>query len=140
MWCRDPGYHVRTRDIEEKAAKMTRTSLSGEKHTYESPRCTIALPTAVKVKLETIRSTLEKKQTIITSLDEEIEDLFDKKEIKKEIIESSEFEFKVEGLICQVKSVLSFTASQNAAEKSPLKHETGKGFHRLRFNDLAAKL
>ena len=40
-------------------------------------------PTAVKLKLETIRNTLEKKQSVIASLDEEIEDLCDEKDVQK---------------------------------------------------------
>ena len=74
-----------------------------------------------------MRSTLEKKQMVITSLDEEIKDLLEKKEIEKEIVERSAFEEEVEGIICQVKSVLSFTAPQNVtAEKSPSKNEAVK--------------
>ena len=49
-------------------------------------------PTAVKLKLEAIRNTLEKKQPDIASLDEEFEDLCDEKDIQKEIVERSEFE------------------------------------------------
>ena len=84
-------------------------------------------PTAVKLKLETIRNTLEKKQSVIASLDEEIEDICDEKDVEKEIVERSEFEEELEGIICQLKSVLQYSKTQNdAADISRVKNNTVK--------------
>ena len=61
---------------------------------------------AVKVKLESLRNTLNAKRTTIGSIDNEIEELLDENNIENEIVERSAFEEELEDTICKINAVL----------------------------------
>ena len=81
-------------------------------------------PTTVKLKVETVRNTIDKKQSIIATLNEEIEDLYSEDEIEKEITDRSDFEDEVKEILCNINAILKLTDTQqvhsgNAHQSNP---------------------
>ena len=78
---------------------------------------------SVKIKLETVRSTIDKKQSFIAKLNQEIENLYSEDEIEKEITDRREFENEIEGILCNINAILRLTdmrqvRSENARQSS----------------------
>ena len=67
---------------------------------------------AVRVKLESYRSSLENKRATIASLNNEIEKQFDQQDIEKDIVERSTFEEEIEEVICKINAALTRPQAQ----------------------------
>ena len=75
---------------------VVRNAISKARELLSQTKDDAVTPTTVKLKLETVRNTIDQKQSIIATLNEEIEDLYSEDEIEKEITDRSDFEDEVE--------------------------------------------
>ena len=70
-------------------------------------------PRAVRVKLDSLRATIEKKRETIEALDDEIEELYDDQDIEREILERSELEEEIEEILSRIKAIHDETEHRN---------------------------